>query len=111
MNPPQDWIKINWVYEKGISHMEWGNLNIQSAQTSTISAGGTSYVKFVPNEVTAVCRHSLQGPTLINSGIPHRIDNTKSTDRWCLSAIPWYSYKRARISWNDAVQIFNDYLE
>lgn len=111
MNPPQDWIKINWVYEKGVSHMEWGDLNIKSPLISKISTAGTSYVNLATDEVTAICRHSLQGPTLINSGRPHRIDNTKSTDRWCLSAIPWYSDKRCRISWNDAVQIFKEYLE
>jgi len=111
MNPPRDWIKLNWIYETGISHMEWGELNIESLLNSAISSGGTSYVKFESKEVSTICKHSFKGPTLINSGRPHRIDNIKSTDRWCLSAIPWYSDKRCRVGWNDAIKIFRDYLE
>lgn len=110
MNPPQDWIKINWIYETGVSYMEWGDADIEKPLISQISAGGTSYVKFEPNNVRTNYRHSFRGPTLINSGRPHRVSNNKSTDRWCLSAIPWYTDKRCRVGWNDAVQIFKDYI-
>ncbi len=110
MNPPQDWIKINWIYETGISHMEWADLEIDTPLISKISTAGTSYVQFEPNVIRPICRHSFKGPTLINSGKPHRIDNNKMTDRWCLSVIPWYINNRRRVLWQDALEIFKDYI-
>jgi hypothetical protein len=110
MNPPTDWVKINWVYEEGVSHMEWAELNITSPLISRPSIAGTSYVRFEPEITTTVCRHYLIGPTLINAGLPHRIDNSKNTDRWCLSAIPWHTDRQCRVLWKDAVEIFRDYL-
>lgn len=111
MNPPTDWVKINWVYEEGVSHMEWADLNIDGPLISLPSVAGTSYVRFEPEKTKTACRYNLKGPTLINSGRPHRIDNSKSTDRWCLSAIPWHTDRQCRVLWNEAVEIFKDYLE
>jgi len=111
MNPPQNWIKINWVYEEGISHMEWAELNINIPLISRPSVAGTSYVRFEPETTKMICRHNLKGPTLINAGLPHRIDNDKSTDRWCLSTIPWYIDRRCRVLWEDAIEIFKDYFK
>lgn len=110
MNPPRDWVKINWVYEEGISHMEWAELNSNEPLISRPSIAGTSYVRFAPETTSTVCRHNLIGPTLINAGRPHRIDNSKDTDRWCLSAIPWHTDRQCRVLWQDAVEIFRDHL-
>lgn len=110
MNPPRDWVKINWVYEEGISHMEWAELNSTLPLISRPSIAGTSYVRFAPDTTSTVCRYNLIGPTLINAGRPHRIDNSKDTDRWCLSAIPLHTYRQCRVLWQDAVEIFRDYL-
>lgn len=110
MNPPTDWVKINWVYEEGVSHMEWAELNITSPLISRPSVAGTSYVRFEPETTLTADRHHLIGPTLINVGRPHRIDNSKDTDRWCLSAIPWHIDRPCRVLWKDAVELFRDYL-
>jgi hypothetical protein len=111
MNPPRDWVKINWIYETGTSYMEWGDFNINAPLVSQISAGGTSYIKFESTDIQTICRHSFSGPTLINSGVPHRIDNSKPTDRWCLSTILWYRDNHCRVDWKDAMQIFKSHLE
>jgi hypothetical protein len=111
MNPPKDWIKINWIFEKGYSYMEWADLNIKEPLISLPSIAGTSYVRFEEESTKMVCRYNLKGPTLINVGRPHRINNSKSTDRWCLSTIPWYTDKQCRVLWQDAIQIFKDYLK
>jgi hypothetical protein len=111
MNPPTDWVKINWVYEEGVSHMEWAELNVSGPLKSLPSVAGTSYVRFEPETTKTACRHNLKGPTLINVGKPHRIDNRKNTDRWCLSCILWHTDKKCRVSWKDAVEIFKDYLK
>ena len=111
MNPPADWVKINWVYEEGVSHMEWADLEKTGELKTRKSAAGTPYVRFEPETTNTVCQHNLKGPTLINSGQPHRVYNKKDTDRWCLSIIPWHTDKRSRVLWDDAVEIFKDYLK
>lgn len=110
MNPPTDWVKLNWVYEEGISYMEWAELDISGPLVSRPSVAGTSYVRFEPETTKMACRYNLQGPTLINAGRPHRVNNNKSTDRWALSTIPWHTDKQCRVLWKDAVEIFKDYL-
>lgn len=112
MNPPTDWVKINWVYEEGVSQMEWAELNITEPLISRPSAAGTGiYVRFDPATTEKICEYNLQGPTLINAGKPHRINNQKNTDRWCLSTIPHHTDRRCRVLWNEAVEIFKDHLE
>ena len=111
MNPPTDWVKINWVYEEGVSYMEWAELNTQGPLVSRPSIAGTSYVRFEPENTKTTCRYNLKGPTLINSGRPHRIDNSKNTDRWCLSTIPWHSDRQCRVLWDEAIEIFKDFLK
>ena len=88
--------------------MEWAELNVTGPLVSLPSVAGTSYVRFEPETTKMVCRHVLKGPTLINAGRPHRIDNIKLTDRWCLSAIIWHSDKMCRVLWKDAIEIFKD---
>ena len=110
MNPPTDWIKINWVYEEGVSHMEWAELTVSGPLKSLPSVAGTSYVRFEPETTETACRHNLKGPTLINAGRPHRIDNSKPSDRWALSTILWHTDKQCRVLWQDAVEIFKDQL-
>jgi hypothetical protein len=111
MNPPTDWVKINWVFEEGVSHMEWAELDTINPLISRPSIAGTSYVRFESENTKMICRYNLRGPTLINAGRPHRIDNDKSSDRWCLSTIPWHSDRMCRVLWKDALEIFRDYLE
>lgn len=110
MNPPRDWIKINWVYENGTSFMEWGQKNTNDVLSNQITMAGTSYVRFESEAVDRKCRHKLIGPTLINAGRPHRIDNNKSSDRWCISTIILKKKELSRLSWIDALHIFRDYL-
>jgi hypothetical protein len=110
MNPPRDWVKINWVFEEGTSSMEWSELDPGHPLITKVSVAGTNYVSFDPKKTETKAKKILIGPTLINAGQPHRVDNRKNTDRWCLSTIPWHSDKQCRVLWKDAVNIFQDYL-
>lgn len=111
MIPPSDWVKINWVYEDGVSYMEYANLDKTAELNVKRSVAGTPYVRFEPETTNTAFRYNLKGPTLINAGQPHRVYNKKETDRWCLSAIIWHTDKQSRVLWDDAVEIFKDYLQ
>lgn len=110
MNPPIDWVKINWVFEKGISHMEWVDFDEIENLKLKKTIAGTSYLRLEDENINPVSRHRLVGPTLINAGKFHRIDNSKNTDRWCLSAIVWNQTENRRVSWDEAIKLFKEYL-
>ena len=110
MNPPSDYVKINWVYEKGISYMEWGEEHFNSLPETKITMAGTSYLRLQSDAVDMMCSHHLQGPTLVNVGYPHRVVNEKNSDRWCLSAIVWNKKNNSRLLWDDALKLLENYL-
>lgn len=110
MSPPVDWVKINWVYEEGISYMEWAELPQEMPSEIRKTMAGTPFLRFEPETVDVACQHQLKGPTLVNVGRPHRISNQKNTVRWALSTIIWYIDKQKRVTWDEAVEIFKEYL-
>lgn len=110
MNPPASFTKINWVFEDGISYMEWADLDNSQMLTSKKTMANTTYVSFDPEKTRAIERKHLVGPTLINVGYPHRIINQKETERWCVSCILWDKEKNQRVLWEDALRIFKDFI-
>lgn len=107
--PPRDYVKINWVYEKGISHIIWGKLIGEQPTKPTITPFGRQHLGFDDDVIQPVVKHILVGPTLFNAGVPHRVDNRKDTNRWCLSAVLNYKDSQKNVLWKDAVELFRDY--
>lgn len=110
MNPPLEIAKINWVFEEGVSYIEWGDLTGEIPKESTLGAFGKKYLWFEDEMIKTSVTHRVIGPTLFNPGIPHRVDNRKDTDRWCLSAILWYEDRQRNVLWQDAVHRLKNHL-
>ena len=110
-NPPLEITKINWVFEEGISYIEWGDIIGDIPTESTPGAFGKNYLGFSDEIVKTSAVHRVVGPTLFNAGIPHRVDNRKDTDRWCLSAILWYRYTTKNVLWHDALDRLKNHLK
>lgn len=113
MSPPQDHIKINWVWEEGTegtSYMEYSEIDADLARKNTKKTiVGTEYI-LLDDSTVPVDRINLRGPTMINAGRPHRAHNLKPSGRWCLSTIPKYKGTDVRILWDDALKIFSKNL-
>lgn len=109
MYPLKEFAKLNWVYEEGVSYFEYGKIpeNFQPKELS--NRLNTPYCPF-PKNTELAYRTNLKGPALINAGIPHRVCNMKNTVRWAISIIPFHSDTNTRVLWDDALEIFKDYI-
>jgi len=81
-----DFVRINFAYCEGISHMCWYEL--KEGMTEGIKAGSTSvarpYIKWNPDQVKMVASDEIKFPTLVQLGTPHNVFNGDH-ERLCIS--------------------------
>jgi len=81
-----DFVRINWAYCKGISHMCW--YEPKEDITQNIKAGYTGvarpYLKWNLNQVNMVASDEIKFPTLVQLGTPHNVFNGDH-ERLCIS--------------------------
>lgn len=104
--------KLNWVYGAKNSTMEWWHpeTNIMD-NTYTLSPAGTPYLMFDKNKCRRVWKAHITNPSLVNAIIPHNVNNSTNEGRWCLSIGLVTMDKNIRISWQDALVYFSDYIK
>jgi hypothetical protein len=111
MWPPQDHVKINFVWNAPNHTMQWGKC-INPAKQIDIAwtPMNTHYVSFEPEEIELVEQTKVreENPILVNVGVPHKVINRSDVARWCLCIVPHYDKKR--ILFEDAVKIFSEYV-
>ena len=108
MNPPEDFIKINFVWGASSHLMLWGELKnpakiYQTSRTDVAS----QYIRLVDNDVVFKESLTINQPVIVNVGIPHKILNRDTVGRWCLSMI--ITHQDRRILFKDAVNTLNEY--
>ena len=106
-----DYVKFNFVWSDHNTHyMQWGKLVDPSRKPSiSYNATGSSQMIFNSPEIIETKSVTANKPILVNVGVPHRVINDGDTGRWCLCLIP--KKNDARISFNDALKIFSEYVQ
>lgn len=109
MNPPEDFMKINFVWGSDSHMMLWGELkkldgNYQTSKTRV----DTQYIRLNNSDVVLKEGISIDSPTIVNVGKPHKILNYSDSGRWCLSII--LTCDDRRILFEDAVDALNEYV-
>jgi hypothetical protein len=108
MYPPEDFIKINFVWGSTDHVMEWGELKTPGIEmTVSKTEVNTQYALLKDRDVINIVSVKLKECALVNVGRPHRIRNFSSQPRWCLCAI--LMHNNQRILFRDAVSAFNEY--
>jgi hypothetical protein len=109
-SPLFDYVKINIVWGTDDSHyMQWGKV-IDENIVSEIgyNTAGSPHMIFEPSQIELHESITINRPTLVNVGVPHRAVNESNLGRWCISLIP--KKNNQRIAWNQAIEIFHEYL-
>lgn len=103
--------KINWVFGADGSVMEWWRAKDETQplnyQTTPI---GTTYILFDTIECEKIHSAEIHGPTLVNSGVPHSVNNCTNQGRWCMSFNIAHATTRVPIQWDEAIVIFKDFI-
>ncbi len=109
----KDFIKINFVWGSDDHTMEWGeSIAVNKSYDLSPTQAGTTYVHFKKEEVEFTTSHKLVSPTIVNVGRPHRVINNSLTNgRWCLCLIPGIKGRPGRIMFDEALDIFNEYVQ
>lgn len=106
-----DFVKLNWVYGGSDSHMCWYKENNPVEKPIQSTEVNTPYIGFNIYEVTMVHKEKLQGPCIIQAGIPHNVIMGREY-RHALSMVllDTTSKSRKRLEYNDSVTAFADYI-
>lgn len=79
-----DAVKINWVFGGAGSTMNWYSELPWSKSKDKLSDADTNIIVFDHKHVRLIDRYELQGPTVVQTGIPHNITTAKE-DRYCIN--------------------------
>lgn len=105
-----DFTKINWIYGGKGSKMYWFTVNNPSPDEDTDTTGvNTAYTTYSINEVTCIESASLEGPYLLQVGIPHLVVNPYE-DRHCLCFI-LADLNGDRLTMKQAQELLRDYIK
>jgi len=109
MNPPEDFIKINFVWGSKLHVMQWGELKNPDIPMETLRTEVESqYAKFHPSQIDPRASITIDKPILVNVGRPHRVVNLSQDGRWCFCMI--LTCNDRRIFFDDAVKTLNEYV-
>jgi hypothetical protein len=110
MNPPGPVSKINFVWGSKDHAMEFSEIKNPDAPKPTyFTKVNSNYISYTDSEITDITSFTLDRPSLINVGKPHRIVNNSDVGRWCLCMI--LKKDNERILWHDALKLLNEYIE
>ena len=102
--------KLNWIFGAPGSVMEWWQrINEEAPIPYKTTRIGSRYIQFEYEECTKIYEAEVGMPSLINSGVPHSVNNFTDQDRWCLSFNLAYS-DNTPIQWEDAAKKFKNFL-
>lgn len=109
MNPPEDFMKINFVWGSESHSMLWGELKNPSITYETsLTKVSSQYIKLTNTDIFLKKTLFIDNPVIVNVGRPHKIYNYSEKGRWCLSMI--LCSQGRRILFNDAVKALSEYV-
>jgi hypothetical protein len=104
-----DYIKLNWIYGSGESQMCWYEILDKKDKPINITSTKTKSISYSFNEVKEIERTKIHNPTIVQVGIPHNIIDV-TEDRLCVSLIPIHKFTNKRVTMEESLIIFKDYL-
>lgn len=103
--------KLNFVYGAVESLMQWWEPKNKNMQlTYQLTSIGTKYLLFDSKDCNLVWESQVGCPSLINAGQPHSVINCTDQSRVTLSLVLYDSRKQQLLDWDDAVEIFKNYI-
>ena len=106
-----DFVKLNWVWGGSDSYMCWFKEKNNINKTTNYNEIAGAYIGYNINEVDLVHREHLQGPCVIQAGVPHNIIMGKE-HRHALSMVllDTTSPVRRRLDMQSSVTALNDII-
>jgi len=108
---PSNRAKLNWILDDGVGPMCWWKLKPDCQYRPRISTAKTLSFNANLSDCEMVYLTPIGKPSLVNSGILHSVDNSKSSvGRWCISYVIKSKSSKQPFEWLDAVEVLKDYI-
>ena len=106
-----DYVKLNFVWGPKKNHyMKWGEPKSDVSNDISYNSCGSPLIKYKMSEIDEKESVCITQPILVNVGRPHIAINDSDIGRWCLCLIPKTNIDGCRIEFNQAVELFKDYI-
>lgn len=110
LDKPGDYSKLNWIFGGEGSIMNWYNTNSNYVSASTNTTAIKSYALYYKDaEVDLIHTQVVGQPSLVQVGIPHKVINS-NLERLCVSVVFRYTDTNIRPTFNEALELFKDYI-
>jgi hypothetical protein len=77
---------MNWIVKGNNSFMHWYTLSPEAEITKgEITQAGTPYTRYTEEDVVHLHSQEVKWPSIVQTGLPHKITNYGDEPRWCLS--------------------------
>jgi hypothetical protein len=108
-NAGGDYVKLNWVFGGENSKMQWYTVKEGVVKVPNKTAIGSVYLAYNSNELDLVHQQSVKQPSIVQVGIPHNLYNPE-TDAFCLSIVLRDKTTDIRLTMQQALQLFKNYI-
>jgi hypothetical protein len=106
---PGDYAKINWIYGGKDSVMKWYKiLGAPAAPTYTTPIDSPS-LQYEAAEVELAHEQTVGHPSLVQVGCPHNVVNGLN-ERFCVSIVFKHKSNQKRVTMNEAINAFKEYI-
>jgi hypothetical protein len=105
-----DHVKLNFAYCETEELMNWFIPKENAVLISKKTPIDTKYIEADKDQCILVHRAIIGQPSLINAGQLHSVSDVKSP-RYCFSFVLSKIKTNKYLTWDDAVEIFKDYIE
>lgn len=97
---------LNWAWGSDNHIMKWYRPTSISTTFGNTSNAKTAYMEFLPGEVTCIAESIIEefSPTVLQIGIPHRVENMSSMPRWSVSVRDIDIETNTNYDWIDIAQ-------
>jgi hypothetical protein len=109
--PESDRAVMNWCVGGAASEMFWYKLKENIHADVKITPAGTPYTRYTDDQVIFLHRQPVGWPSIVQTGIPHKITNYGPDKRWVLSCdISLKSNPELGLTWAQAQEIFKPWI-
>jgi len=110
-NPQSDRAVMNWCVDGAGSEMLWYKLKDEISADVKETSAGTPYTRYTDDQVIFLHRQPVGWPSIVQTGIPHKITNYGKQKRWVLSCdLSLKSSPDQGLTWQQAKEIFKSWI-
>lgn len=102
--------KINWVFGGKGSVMNWYQVKSDCQGETVSNTVNTFYRTFHTDHLEQIYSSAVVGPTLLNVGIPHNVQNPGDQQRWAITTVFKNPSTGKLLMFQDAVEQLKNYI-